>query len=93
MGPFDNTAHCYVEDNNVEDGLWVTDEEGNLWIIPTAGDEIYGPDGKTLDKLNALCREHPIPDYIPGSNLAALGLSVVPAVLKRFDRDNGYYYA
>lgn len=93
MGPFDNTSRCYVEDNAVEDGLWVTDDDGNLWIIATVGHEIYGPDGEMLDKLNALCRKHPIPDDIPRSKLEALRLSIVPAVLKRFDYDRGYYYA
>lgn len=93
MGPFDNQLHRYVEDNAVEDGLWVVDDVDNLWIIATVGHEIYGPDGDTLDKLNALCRRHPIPNDIPMSKLKALGLSVVPAVLKRFDSDRGYYYA
>lgn len=93
MGPFDNEQHCYVEDNAVEDGLWVADDDGNLWIIATVGHEIYGPDGDMLDKLNALCRKHPIPDYIPLSKLNGLGLSIVPAVVKRFDPDRGYYYA
>jgi len=93
MGPFDNTSRSYVEDNAVEDGLWVTDDDGNLWIIATVGHEIYGPDGEMLDKLNALCRKHQIPDYVPRSELETLGLSVVPAVLKRFDSDSGYYYA
>lgn len=92
-GFYDNEHGCYVDLYAQAAGDWY-DQNGMLFIIPKAGAvaEIEGPDGETLDKLNALCRKHD-PKNPPRAEVEALGLRYVDDCLKRFDPMTGYYHA
>lgn len=90
MGPFDNETRKYVHLPEYEDGVWLEDSSGSLYIIPVGDSDIEGPDGFTFDQLNVLCRRY---GEVPKWALADLGLSTVPGVLKRFDEERGYYHA
>ena len=93
MGPFDNRTGKYVQDNAFDDGLWLEHGDGRFWIIPTCYDTIDGPEDAVFDALNVLARQYPDLTDIPKGELDRLGLTVIPASLKRFTEEDGYYHA
>ncbi len=96
-GTFDNEARVYLFEEWYDEGDWFEDEEGFLYIVPVGDDaEIIGPDNETEDWLNQYYRDHEIKGWvsIPSEQqLAKHGLVEIPAVLRRFDPDCGYYHA
>lgn len=90
MGPYDNMTGYYVESPALMNSVWVEDEDGFLYIIGDENSEIEGPDGETLDALNALLRER---GELCPMELQALGLVVVDDVLKRWNPVDGFYHA
>lgn len=71
---------------------WFEDAEGNLYIVPPLDEtmENIGPDGATMDALNAICRGGRMPDEQDGKRL---GLAYVHAFLRRRNGEEGYYHA
>lgn len=93
---YNNETGLYEEEPWMEEGTWVEDDEQRLYIIPLrhVTTEIEGPDGETLDALNAWCREHGDFASEEGSDaLERMGLTVVGEALKRFNECDGYYHA
>lgn len=93
MGPYDNEKRKYMNPPGFEAGHWYTDGK-TLWIVPNAEAEIEGPDGDIEDRLNTVYREAPSFDAVdPYAVASELDLEVVPASLKRFEPDLGFYVA
>lgn len=90
MGPYDNESSQFVSSKDWEDGLWLVDSDGILYIVPRGGDGVEGPEDAVAESiLHALGRS----DHLTDGQAESLGLSVVPSVLKRFDRAVGYHTA
>ncbi len=96
MGPFDNETGRHVLDENLlSEAHWFLDhEKRQVFIVPLDG-EIEGPEGATLDALNALYRSagsiHQV-DYLAiGDRIP--GLAWVHPNLRRFDAQCGYFAA
>jgi hypothetical protein len=96
MGPYDNEGDdgrgCYVESPDWENGQWLVDEEGVLYILPIDGDQVEGPDGELVDRILATLRASGS-DVLSEDEMAALGVQEISRVLKRFSADTGYYSA
>lgn len=93
-GFYNNDTGLYERADWLEDGVWIKDQEGNLYLVSGGVDDIVGPNTDTLDKLNALCREqNGDVRRISHETLKKLGLTIVPDSLKRFTPENGYYHA
>ena len=73
-------------------GDWFLDGAGLLYIVPLPEvvAECHGPDNKTMDDINAMCRDH---DRLTDDDAEQLGLRRVAGVLKRYHRMDGYYTA
>ena len=93
-GTFDNEARVYLFEEWYDEGDWFEDEEGFLYIVPTdeyGFAETIGPDNETKDWLNNYYLYH---NEVPNNDqLTDHGLVEIPAVLRRFDPDCGYYHA
>lgn len=88
----DELGYC-VNVSWLMNGHWLVNEDDILWIVPQSNEvaEIDGPDGVTMNVLNAACREHN--GVVPGWVVASLGLHEIPEVLRRFDPVIGYFHA
>jgi hypothetical protein len=92
MGPYDNEAGVYMDNPTIiQDWQWITDEAGNLYLVPPPGTvaEIEG-DGPAGGIIAHLARVH---GRIPQSILQMLSLYNVPPPLRRFTPEDGYYVA
>ena len=99
IGLYDNEAGVYLPEPCKEHGQWYVDSQGILFVVPNdkyGAAEIDGPDGATLDALNAAYRdaeaaEIRFDDMEPETTAAHLELTYVYAAHKRFDPSIGYY--
>lgn len=86
----DEEIQCYLK------GLWVEDEEGNLYIVPCDGSlpEI-GPDNDTMGLLLEFLNVwEKTPDEVDEDLLVDLGkLKRIPVALRRYNSTDGYYHA
>jgi hypothetical protein len=89
---YDNEAGRCVCNSALESGHWYVDEEGNLFIVPDAG-EIEGPDGATLDALNSAYRVRYFDDVHQEDLARQLNLTVAYSWQQRFDPRMGYFVA
>jgi len=92
MGPYDNELGRHVESEDWENGQWLSDDEGILYIVPIDGDDVEGPEDDVAGAILKELRETGS-EEIGAARAAELGLMVVPAHLKRFDPDIGYHTA
>jgi len=96
MGPYDNEGAggqgCYVEDPDWQSGQWLVDEDGTLYIIPTDGDDVEGPDEDVCDTIRGMLVDAST-DTLGDESVALMGMTEVQDVLKRFSPDVGYYSA
>lgn len=89
---FDNAAGCCIRNSDLESGHWYVDEQGNLFIVPESG-EIEGPDGASLDALNAAYRVQYFDDVNQDDVARRLNLTAAYSWQHRFDPTIGYYVA
>ncbi len=89
-GLYDNEQRIYVELPELEQGDWFLDEDRILYIYPTDGGNEHAPDNEINDALLSLYRLKNGPS---DKDLEILGLTRVPAVLKRFSPSQGYFTA
>jgi len=87
---FDSDKRKYIYEDYLFQGDWFVDANGFLYIIPLTDDDVDGPDGELLDKINEKVREL---DDFPIEEAEKLGLTPVPQITKRFSEKDGYYYA
>ena len=92
MGLYDNELGCYVCVEAQMNAHWLTNESGALYIVCRQdSDETFETLGE--DESGAIAFLDSCDDRVlsnPGS-MAEAGFSLVPGVLRRFDRENGYH--
>jgi hypothetical protein len=94
MGPYNNETEEYLDVPGFETGHWYSAPGGRMYIVPDAEAEIEGPDDGILERLNTIYREAAsFNDVDPYKVAKELELEVIPAPLKRFDPEVGYYHA
>lgn len=90
IGNYNNETGRHDYDEYIMDGDWYLSEDGTLYILPEYGDGILGPS----DENSRVLARHYINNERDVAQLRDQhGLSFVPAVLKRFTPEEGYYTA
>lgn len=96
MGPYDNERNGgrgrYVEADGWENGQWLVDENGHLYIIPLNDDVVQGPDDDVCDTIAGMLRDAHA-DALDENGIRLMGMTEVPSVLRRFSPDIGYFSA
>lgn len=96
MGPYDNEGNggrgCYVEDPAWMSGQWMVDEDGALYVVPTGGDDVEGPDNDVCDTIRGMLVDAHA-ETLDDNALALMGMTEVPDVLRRFSPEIGYHSA
>jgi len=92
MGPYDNDAERYLPSEDWENGQWVVDDDGVLFILPIGADGISGPEGTMRDAITERLVAASS-DSLDETAIEQLDLTVVSPVLKRFDPWIGYFSA
>jgi hypothetical protein len=92
MGPYDNDAGRYLPSEDWDDGQWVVDDDGVLFILPIGADEISGPEGTTHEVITQRLIATRS-DSLDETAIEELHLTVVSPALKRFDPEIGYFSA
>lgn len=92
MGPYDNDAGRHLPSEDWENGQWVVDDDGVLFILPIGADEISGPEGTMRDAITERLVAASS-DSLDDDAIEELDLTVVSPVLKRFDPEIGYFTA
>lgn len=96
LGTLDEATGEYIQAPELENGHWYLDDEGLLYIVPNdlhGIAEIEGPDGDTMDELNARYRKAGFENINTEELAKALDLDFIPDVLRRFDPQSGFYTA
>lgn len=96
MGPYDNEGAggegCYVEAPEWENGQWLVDEEGELYVIPLNGDGVEGPDEDICDTIVGMLRDAHA-DLLDENGIRLMGMTEVSPALRRFSPEIGYHSA
>ena len=89
---FDNALGYYVDVSWLREGVWYEDGAGALYIVPPVGvvADCEGPDNAVMDAIIQACHDE---GELTTATLRDLGLVVIPAGMKRFDPEYGYYHA
>ncbi|MFZ3481815.1 hypothetical protein [Sphingomonas sp. 3-13AW] len=83
---------CYVEAPEWKDDQWLVDESAALYAIPLDGDAVEGPDDDVCDTILGILH-HAHADVLDENEILLMGTSEVPAPLRRFSPEIGYYSA
>jgi len=96
IGTRNEATQQYIHSGGLQNGHWYVDGEGFLYIVPDDRygiEECAGPDNTTMDALNALYRETAFDSVNPSEVAIRMGLDFIPEMLRRFDRESGFYTA
>lgn len=86
----------YIFSEDLDNGHWYQDQNGNLYIIPDERNGIegsQGPEGRVMTELNAVYRQKGFDHVDPDALANELGLEFISPVLHRFDEESGFYSA
>lgn len=92
MGPYDNSKRRHIFDDEIINAHWFRNREGYLLILPREGDgfEEIGTLSPEVDKQLFSLDDEQLDTFTPDD---LDGVERVPDVLRRFDKDAGYFVA